>query len=83
MLSVMGSDCSKSSDLPSRPKKAYMPPSHIGFGASVSDSIRVESVQRDDLKAIYDINRELKENIHAFLLNNLIMSVHFFADHKE
>lgn len=46
-------------------------------------NIRIESIQRDDMLLINIIKKEMKDNVAVFLLNNVIMGVQFFSDHKE
>lgn len=46
-------------------------------------NIRIESIQRDDMLLINIIKKEMRDNVIVFLLNNVIMGVQFFSDHKE
>lgn len=46
-------------------------------------NIRIESIQRDDMLLINIIKKEMTDNVAVFLLNNVIMGVQFFSDHKE
>lgn len=77
----MGSDCSKRSGHSeiTAPSEAVK----MGVFADPDGNISIESIQRDDLMVISVIQQELKQNAHVFLLNNLILSAQFFADHKE
>ncbi|KAH1004974.1 hypothetical protein HUJ05_005733 [Dendroctonus ponderosae] len=79
---VMGSDCSKrsgQSDISARPSKVVK----MGAFGDTDGNICIESIQRDDLMVMNVIQQELQQNAHAFVLNNLILSLQFFADHKE
>ncbi|KAG5900491.1 hypothetical protein JTB14_010902 [Gonioctena quinquepunctata] len=64
---------------------------YSGNGVSRSDGasdgeevdIRVETVVRYDEHAIRDVTSDLKNRPHMFLLNNLLMSTHFFENYQK
>ncbi|CAG9761005.1 unnamed protein product [Ceutorhynchus assimilis] len=82
---MMGSDCSKRSSQKNISQREFMSPNMAprSYGGLNDGDIRVQSVVRDDFMATNVIKMELEENVQAFLLNNIIMGVHFFPDHKE
>lgn len=51
--------------------------------SDVDSDFTVESIKRDDLMVIEVIKRELKEYASVFVLNNMLMAVQFFTNHKE
>lgn len=51
--------------------------------SDVDSDFTVESIKRDDLMVIEVIKRELKEYPSVFVLNNMLMAVQFFTNHKE
>lgn len=51
--------------------------------SDVGSDFTVESIKRDDLMVIEVIKRELKEYASVFVLNNMLMAVQFFTNHKE
>lgn len=51
--------------------------------SDVDSDFTVESIKRDDLMVIEVIKRELKEYPSVFVLNNMLMAVQFFPNHKE
>lgn len=85
----MGGSCTKSkpessSVFPSADSTNMAPSVERNENNSDGDSdFTVESIKRDDLMVIEVIKRELKEYASVFLLNNMLMAVHFFTNHKE
>ena len=80
----MGSNCSSRSNSSGRIhaeiSTTTMAPSSSDFYGD--SDVRVESVEKDDLLNINVIKRELDKDLQVFVLNNMLMSVQFFSDHK-
>ncbi|XP_019753950.2 uncharacterized protein LOC109533143 isoform X1 [Dendroctonus ponderosae] len=82
----MGCSCSRGSNVTGRNIViSGMGPNNrnIEKTGSNSDNFTVESIKKDDLVEVETIKRELKDNASVFVLNNVLMSLQFFANHEE